>query len=345
MRWVALLGLLVAGCSSCDGSGPPVPFGLDGSVRRGRETAEPPEAREAPRAGEAARHPEGTTEVTIDQARLELAARATYAIDVDGDGDRDVIAIADAPARALFIRRSGAGFDAPTELGAVPTPEGCRIGEASLAPLGEAWLRGHLTVVCEGSPADARSDDFVLDTDRTPRVLEHLAVLSPDGRTPETVRLTLDRDDRDEDGHDDLVVVVQVGSEGETAELTLGWLDRPSGLARQANEPEATLVERSRDALRRLRNAPREALVRSQRVLALHRVLCREPGVARLVVGSVTGLPCGESDGAGRAATTIVRARAALGETAAALDAYAALDGPGLRIDDERRQFAQRALA
>ncbi|MEZ4340700.1 MAG: hypothetical protein R3B82_29110, partial [Sandaracinaceae bacterium] len=42
---------------------------------------------------------------------------------------------------------------------------------------------------------------------------------------------------------------------------------------------------------------------------------------------------------------TIVRARAALGETAAALDAYAALDGPGLRIDDERRQFAQRALA
>ncbi len=345
MRWVALLGLLVAGCSSCDG-GPAVPFGLDASARRtGPETGEAPRPEATASPGEARAHPEATSRVELDGAALELPVRATYAVDVDGDGDRDVIAIADAPPRAVFVRRERDGFGAPSELGSLPAVEGCRIGEASLAPLGEGWLRGHLTLRCEASPADERIDELVVDTDRTPRLLEHLAVRSPEGRTPESVRLTLDRDDRDEDGHDDLVARVAVGSQGETAELTLAWLDRPSGLARQADEPEATLVERSRDALRRLRASPREALVRSQRVLALHRVLCREPGVARLVVGGVDGLPCGDSDGAGRAATTIVRAQAALGETGAALEALAALEGPGLRIDDERRQYAERALA
>ncbi len=347
MRWLALLGSLIAGCSSCDGAGPAVPFGLDAS---GRARSAPDEVTAAPaaeRPGEARQLPDGTERVDVDGAPLAPggAVRATYALDVDGDGDRDALALVDGPPRALFLRREGAGFEAPVELARVPAPEGCRVGDARLAPLGAAWVEGRIVLRCEASPAAERTDHLVLDTDRAPRLLERLAVLSAEGRAEGEVSLTLDRDDRDEDEHDDLVVGVRVGAADAPADLTLGWLDRPSGLARQANEPEATLVERSRDALRRLRAVPREALDRSLRVLALHRALCREPGLARLVVGNVTGLACGDSDGAGRAATTVVRAHAALGETAAALDASASLDAPGLRVDDERRQFVRDALA
>ena len=42
-----------------------------------------------------------------------------------------------------------------------------------------------------------------------------------------------------------------------------------------------------------------------------------EAGLARLRVGNAPGAACGQSNGAGRAATTIVRAHAAMGETLA----------------------------
>ncbi|MBX3272259.1 MAG: hypothetical protein KF729_18490 [Sandaracinaceae bacterium] len=340
---VALLGLLLFGCSDCDG--PAVPFGLDASARplpEARPAAETPAAG----GGVARRYEEGTTSVDLDGARLALdgAIRATYARDVDGDGHADVFAIADGPPRVVYLRRRGERFEAPVELARPSAPEGCRVGDAALEALGPTWAHARLALACAGDATAEAVHHVVLDAERATRRLEHLSVSAGDERSPGALTLALDRDDRDEDGHDDLVVRATLEHEGARVEIALVWLDRPSGLARQPGEPEATLGERSLDALRRLERRPREALARSREVLALHRALCREPGVARLAVGGVAGLPCAQSEGAGRAATTVVRAHAALGETQAALDALDALSEPGLRINDERRRFARRAL-
>src|SRR5690606_6068007 len=141
------------------------------------------------------------------------------------------------------------------------------------------------------------------------------------------VRLDLSTADRDGDQRDDLVVTVSVDRGGEPSRLELPWLDRPSGLARDVDEPESTLSERSRAALRDiLRNRVEPGLSSSRHVLALHEVLCREPGRARLRVGETEGLSCGTSDGAGRAATTVVRALARQGEWVEALDALQRMD-------------------
>jgi len=349
MRSFTLFGLLAANlitaCTSCGPSGPAVPFGLGEPDESSETTPEPEESPTGEHQGQARTFPAGTTRVDIEGAPLEDpgSIRALLARDLDADGDRDVVALVAGPPRVLFWRRNGSAFEAPQTLGSAPAAEGCEIDRADVSPLGDRWLVVRSALVCPEAPADQRIDHWVIDTDRTPRPLEHFATLGPQTAGAPDVDLELASDDRDEDGRDDLTVTVRVG-DSDAPGIVLSWLDRPSGLARDATEPEASLVERSRDALRRLRRSPRQAMLRSQRVLDLHRVVCRESTHARLLVGGTAGLPCGRSDGAGRAATTIVRARAASGQALEALEALEALANPGLDINEERRTFARRAL-
>jgi hypothetical protein len=347
---LALIGVASGGCSSC-AEGPAVPFGLDA----GGAAAPTPEEGDdghAPARPVGRAFPEGTLRVDVEGAPLasDGSVRALWAHDIDGDGDRDAIAIVggppDAPVRVIHARREGTAFAASRVLGHAPSaPEGCAIEQASIVPLGESWLVARASLGCEAHPAAAREEIWVLTTDRTPRALEHLAILASTDRAPGEVALELSTEDHDEDGHVDLVVSARVTRGGEPAVVELPWLDRPSGLARDANQPEATLNERSRDALRLLRGNVAGALAGSRAVLALHEVLCRERGRARVRVGQTEGLGCGTSEGAGRAATTVVRALASRGELLPALDALAVMDEPGLAIDDERRDFARRAIA
>lgn len=346
MRWLSVVTLVLSGCSSCGASGPAVPFGLDDGPRASLETDDEPSGRDG-RADEGRAFPAGTTRVEIEGAAIEDpgSIRALWAHDVDGDGDRDAIAIVDAPVRVLFVRRAGASFEAPRVLGRAPTPAGCALTSAAFQTIGASWLIAVAELGCEGSPADASVERFVLDADRTPRLLDQLAILAPGDRAAGEISLRFDAEDRDEDGRDDLVVDVGVAREGRSTSLAISWLDRPSGLARDPDEPEHTFDARSRDALRRLGNAPAEALARSSDVIALHEVLCQERGIARLRIGNRDGVRCGQSSGAGRAATTIVRAHAARGETMEALEAFGMLEQPGLLINEERWSFARQALA
>lgn len=341
-----LSALLLSACSSCGDGGPAVPFGLDGSARSPDEPASDDATPEVARPAEGQALPEGTPRVDVEGAALAPggSVRALWAHDVDGDGDRDALVVASGPLRVLFARRDGARFETPRVLAHADAPEGCVISSAGLRALGSTWVIAHAEITCEDSPADARVERWILGTDRTPRALEHVALYSAEGRAPGEIALRFEADDRDEDGREDLVLAVSVRRTSE-ASTTLTWFDRPNGLARDTSEPEHTLNERSRDGLRRLRGAPAEALARSRDVLALHETLCREPERARLQIGRSVGLSCGESNGAGRAITTVIRAHAAMGETFEALDALASLEEPGRLINDERRRYARRALA
>ncbi len=346
--WPLVLALALGGCDSCGGGGP-VPFGLDGSAGRVEpdEEPRPDRTREAPTEGRAL--PAGTRRVEVEGAPIasERSLRALWAHDVDGDGDRDAILVAEGdpaegPVHLLFARRDGAQFGEPRVLGrAAPAGAGCGVDEATIATTGP-WLVARATVTCEGGGGGGE-EVFVLSAEGEPRVHERLGTIATD--EPGAIRLALGHDDVDEDGRDDLTVEVALTTHDREDRLNLHWLDRPSGLSRQTDEPNATLDARSREALRALRGDPLAAIAASRAVLRLHRAVCAEPGHARLRVGSRAGLDCGDSEGAGRAITTVVRGHAARGEAMAAIDAYAALEDPGRRINDERRRYARAALA
>lgn len=342
---LALIG--ASGCSSCDGDA--VPFGLDAgrgtAHEREPERGEPERARPTGRA-----FPDGTRRVDVEGAPIEVdgSVRALFADDVDDDGDRDAIVLiagADAALSLAFARREGSRFEPPRVLSRAPAAAGCVVEAPALEPLGDGWLVARATLACAENAAASRRDLWIATTERTPRALEHLAVLDAEGRAPGAVDLALAAADRDEDGHEDLVVTVSVTNGEAPTSIELPWLDRPSGLARDAAEPERTFAARARDGLRALRRTPARALAVSREVARLHEVLCREPGRARLRVGNGDGLSCGSSEGAGRAATTVVRALAKQGELLEALSALERLETPGLVINDERREAVREAIA
>lgn len=345
-----VLGLVVAssGCSACEGE--TVPFGLDAGRPPLRPSAATP-SEEARRRPTGRAFPDGTRRIEVEGAPLvfEGSIRALWADDVDGDGDRDallVVAAPDGSVQLAFARRDGAAFSPLEILDRAPPAEGCAVEEPALAALGERWITARAVVRCLEQPAGSRSELWVVASEPTPRVLEHLAVLDAEGRAPGQVELSLAASDHDQDGHEDLVVTAAVSPPGgSAARIPLPWLDRPSGLGRDAAEPERALAERAREALRLLRRQPARALSASREVLALHAVLCREPGRARLRIGGADGISCGSSQGAGRAATTEVRALAQLGQILEALSALERMESPGLAIDEERRRAARDAIA
>lgn len=343
---VVLFGLGTSGCSSCEGEA--VPFGLDAGRTTTHQREPAPEPERVRPTGRS--FPDGTQRVDVEGAPITASGsiRALWAHDVDGDGDRDAIVLvagSDSALSLAFARREGATFEPLEELSNAPPAEGCSIEEPSLEPLAERWLVGRAAVRCPEAPATSRREIWISSIERTPRALEHLTILDAEGRAPGTVELALSAADRDEDGHLDLIVKISVAKDGIESSVELPWLDRPSGLARDAAEPERTLAAQAREGLRALRRNPDRALSLSAGVSALHEVLCREPGRARLRVGQTDGLSCGRSEGAGRAATTIVRALAQKGELLDALSSLERLETPGLAIDDERRKAARDALA
>lgn len=349
MRWLVIAAALtIGGCSSCD-DGSPVPFGLDARTPEPEGSSEDePEDGADGRPAEGRSFPEGTRRVDVEGAPIELetAIRGLWAHDVDGDGDRDGVLLVEgdpteSPLRVVFAQRDGASFRPPRELGRAPAAEeGCAVQRARLGTVGP-WLLAAGNVTCE--EGGGGQTYFVLSTDGTVRLQEQIGTIATDD--PGVMRLVFGVDDVDEDGRDDLTVEVELIHHDVEDRINLHWLDRPSGLARREEEPNRTLTEKSREALRQLRADPEAAIEASRAVLRLHRALCREPGEARILVGNARGIECGESGGAGRAITTVVRGHAARGELLQALDAFVEMDRPGQLINEERRVYARRALA
>ncbi len=292
---------------------------------------------------------EGSRSVAVEGAPLESAAgdiRALLAADFDDDGDRDALAIVaqGSGVEVAFARRDGSTFGALRRLGeALPAREGCEVTTAELSTISPTYAVARTVRTCEG---DSDESLWILSVEGTPRAYEQIVLLPPEGRAEGNVTVALRVVDRDEDGHLDALLDVSVRDEagGEPARAPMAWLDRPSGLARDTAEPEASLETIASAAAEALGRDPEAALPIARRALALHAVLCREGGAPRVRFGSTDGLACGASSAAGKAAAVATAALARAGDVWGALAAADRLDDPGYEVSRADRRTANQAL-
>ena len=333
-----LLAALLLGSSACGScAGDPVPFGLDASAHGDDPDAPPTEARRAPPQV----LPANTQRVAIEGATLDVAnlnanggaLRAVWPMDVDGDGDLDTLLLwtRDRSAQLSFARRQGDSFEAPIALGLElsvpepapkaadpaalpsaepPVPELCTLEAPQFAELGPLRASARFSLSCG---ADTASRLAIVDLGRTPR--GSLSLTASGGLTMQAEPQLADAD---EDGHDDLTVALTLGGGGlPQSTISLRWFDRPAGLARDAEEPEAALITAAEAAEARLASDPAGAGTAAAAVLGLERALCTASPGPHLRVGG-TPLPCGPSAGAGLALVVRIAALARQGKLAEA---------------------------
>ncbi|MFW6067255.1 MAG: hypothetical protein ACOC97_02875 [Myxococcota bacterium] len=341
---------LVPACTACedDPSGR-VPFRQGADEPPDRPA---PEDEDAPFEPAVARtFPEGTARVAVEGAPLTAAGgsvRALLPLDVDGDGDRDALLVRaadDGSATLAFARREGDGFRKVESVGDLaPAGEDCRTTDPSLRTVSRRYAVVSLQRIC---PDAAVRTLGILSIGDSPHLLERISLLPEEGRTPGEVRLGLRTADISGDDHEDVILEVAVRPPGakEAGRVSLPWLDRPAGLARDKSEPDASLSEIADRAREALAEDPDAAASLAQRALALHGVLCRESDGARLRFGDTDGLTCGPSAGAGRAAAVEAAALARRGDFFAALQAEQRLTQPGYRVTETERGLVERAWA
>jgi hypothetical protein len=309
-------------------------------VQQGASVA-PPDARAWTLGGLKLEAPEGTT------FQLGLAK------DLDGDGAVDALAIVRGknptdPAEVLYYAgASGGGVQAPAVVGAPPPMPGDPTCSAvqRLSQVGPHSAFVEIGVQCAGH-SDARAHApwppsrwaaVVWAPARKaggrPTVASlHLALLVSD--PPGAPALTLDADgsDYDGDGIDD--VTLRVTLEGGYPALEPGprvtalvrWIDRPAGMSREPDQPEASLHALASTAASRAgkaKDAPTVApLVRQVR--ALYGAVCAEGGSPRLTRAEGRPIACGPPSRAlEEAGLAEVRAMLTAGDV---IGAIAALD-------------------
>jgi hypothetical protein len=126
--------------------------------------------------------------------------------------------------------------------------------------------------------------------------------------------------------------------------LTLSWLSRSTGLAREHQQPEQSLQSWAEQAQAMLAKKPKEAAALALQTLALHRLLCRESGGARLWIDDSRGIACGASAAGGRALAVSAIANAKQQELLPALDARAQLQKSAFTLDKKTRDAVNQAI-
>jgi hypothetical protein len=199
-------------------------------------------------------------------------------------------------------------------------------------------------------------------TSTAPQLVLRVAATWSDSDEPLSPDLKITGEDIDGDQQNDVSVTLQLTAAAaslppkkssaknkapapkEPAQLTLTWLNRPTGLARERAEPETTLTELANDALKVAPKRPEGGRVLATRALRLHHLLCKESGVAQFWVGGARGVACGVSAAAGKAAAAKAISLALTQQVLPALEARAELDDPALSIDKKTRQQVTTAI-
>jgi hypothetical protein len=343
--WVQLgLALSIASCHGCN-SHPFVPYSIDGEVPSSAVDAEvEAEALDAGSLADArvTLAPPSSARWSLDGLSLVAPEGKVFVLGVTGDFDGDgrsaaVTIVRDATApdlgEAVVYKVDASGALRGVPLGGpakAPLDPSCS-ATPRLARVGPHAALVELAAVCaERSTGEASRWLSVLDVRGTPRLLASATVLDPEG----TPKLTLDAEsaDFDKDGRDDLELKVTLEGGGPPFEpgpkvsAVVRWLDRPTGLSREASEPEASLHAIATAAMVRAQK-PKEAagvpiLVRQARMLFV--AICAEGRVPRLthVLGDHP-IQCGTSHALEELSLAETRAYATLGDP---LRAAAALD-------------------
>ncbi len=357
-------------CHGCDDK-TQVPFkrgegqlagGRDGGSAAAATTSATPDGQKTL----AAAYSEGSVRVVVEGAgaeRTQGSFRASLAVDLDGDGVRDALFLAtDAQGRPRLETglRKGDKLALGAAVMLVPAAVSCSMGDAKLSSLGEtmALVTSTLTCVTKNEAAktaplntpppsgEPRQHFFVVSRESSPRLLLHVALRAPEPLATEKLGISLGSEDRDGDEHPDVRLDVDLEAPGgPPRRLSIVWLDRPSGLARDGSEPEHTLDALATEGSDTLSKNPDQSLAVADLALGLHERICRESGHAQLEIDDEPGALCGASAAAGRAAVLRLAALSRKHALLPALYAYAALEQPGYRIDDVQRKRAERALA
>ncbi len=322
---------------ACGDDGPAVPFGLATPHPEAR-TASPESASSADAPRE---WPEGA-EVRVDETPIVIEGaqvRATFATDLDSDGDRDVLFVASGPDGAISLSAAtrtpnGLTFSAPVAIAGVCGPT--TIASARLLSFSADLVAVRIERTCN---AAVEQRIVLVRASIAPRVLETLVFAPASGET-----ITARSEDRDDDGHADVVVHVSLHEpSGESADVDLAWLDRAAGLSRDTAEPEASVAARANEARIALRRHPDRALAATRTAVLVHDALCGSS--ARLAIDDETGIACGASAGLGRALAIAAAAEAHRGHLPDALSAVVALGRSDATVRETDRTLALEALS
>ena len=376
LGWLCL-GAPLSGCRSCD-SKTPVPFKrIRADAGAVRDAAIAPQAQEP----EAVVYPDGTHEVTIGETRIsrgEAQIHATLRRDLDGDKHPEIVVLISVETGEAFLELQAPSSALPkAQLALKPAPLGshCRTSAAKLAALGTELGLASVNFLCEAQPegslaaqpklpdgtiispldlpppepreAFTLTQHYVFTLSPTPQLQLRLAA---DFQADEPVSPDLQIASSDLDG--DQVADVQVifpvqgaqSPSGAAPALTLSWLSRSTGLAREHEQPEASLASWAEQAQALLAKQPKEAGGLARQTLALHRLLCRESGGARLWIDDTRGITCGASAAAGRALATAAIANAKQQQLLPALDARAQLQKSAFTLDKKARDQVNQAI-
>jgi hypothetical protein len=348
-----LVLLALSSCGSCEEQpDPKVPFKLgEGASPHGHDAGS--ELTETHEHGDAL----GTSymppidQPELDGARIALSiVRASLLADLDGDGDRDALLLADDPSKKLTLSvavREDDSFAEPRSVPsfALPIDPTCTVETVRMEALSSTKALAVVGTTC-GEPVAVGPQHFVLfSLEAAPRVYQRITLPAPldPAHTPE---LHVESADADEDGHDDVLLALTLpNADGtRTDPLKLALLDRPSGLVRDAREPEATLAAWASAALGLVAKAPDQAIFRAQQVLAMAHALCRESGSPWLMVDGAPGFPCGSGKSSQDAALALVLGAAKRGQVAEAFSAYDAFVHGAKKPDAKQLAKAHDAL-
>jgi len=259
------------------------------------------------------------------------------------------------PTGTLVLRQANAAAtDAPV-LSLLSPEAGCRVTGSRVSGLSavHAWASADVECFSSAQVSDkepqaattTHHEHWIVDAGSSPRVLEHLRVLPAlDAATPQDISVTFRGEDIDSDGNPDLVGTFQLAADAEaTHTIELRWLNRASGLDRDASALEAGLTKLAKHA-KTAQATDTTGQAALQTALTFYDALCAESGHARLWVGRQAGVRCAPSAGAGLAWSLKAKADAENANVFAAVASFERLNDPALRVTDVDRSAVRAAL-
>lgn len=289
---------------------------------------------------------EGLTVETAPDRALALVLVA----DLSGDGVKDALAVttsASAAAEVAFYRGKPGGLEPAVVVFTATSSAPCDV-PPKLVQVGKRSAYVELN----GCGARSTRDVAVLGFDRGAPRVRFSAKVVDEAALP---KLSLDADaaDRDGDGIDDLSIRVALEGGGAPFEPgprvtgLLKWLDRPAGLSREPDEPEASFRAVASTASARAakpKDAPSVPGLVHQ-LWALARAVCPEAGSPRLVRTAGADPSCGSSKALEDAQLAVVRAFVTLGDPLRAIGALDRMRGAPAARSLARASEAQALVA
>jgi hypothetical protein len=298
---------------------------------------------------------DGTTPIAPPEGETFVLVLAA---DVDGDGVRDGVAWAasnDALGGRLLFYKGGAAGTPPATPKQLATLPGGMIGfqgctaEPALEQIGPGSVAVSVHAACNPMPPGATKVRWVAVAvpAREPALRQELVLSDPPAGVK--VGLELDASDIDGDRRDDLVARVAIEGApapfepGPRVTADLRWLDRPTGLSRDPDEPEASLKRAVSAEQGRVSKKNDSTVAALQQVARLYTWLCGDSGTPLLAVSS-GAIRCGPSKALEDAGFVAVRAALAQGDVPRAVAAFEHLAWRPVTTTKPQRTEIEKAI-